>query len=138
MPVSERCQETLKAPATREVCEDFRAIRQRVMCSAWKIVEEEGRPFREAVRTSWDRRRTECSAVGVFSPERAEVEKAVELLDVGGMPVGAVSLMSDGRVEFCHRTMGCDVTEKPSPEAFYLAQAFFSSVYGYGIRPLSE
>ena len=138
MPVSERCQETLKSPATRETCEDFRAIRQRVMCSAWKIVEEEGRPFREAVRTSWDRRRTECSAVGVFSPERAEVEKAVELLDVGGMPVGTVSLMSDGRVAFCHREIGCDTSERPSPEAYYLAQAFFSGVYGCSIRPLEE
>jgi len=136
MPVSERCQTALKEPAAREVCLDFREIRRRVMCGAWKIMEEERRPFREAVRTSWDRRRTECAAVGVHSHEPAEVEKAVEMLDREGKTAGAVSLMSDGRVEFCHREIGCDISERPSPEAYYLAQAFFSSVYGYGIKPL--
>jgi hypothetical protein len=108
------------------------------MCGAWRIVEEEGRPFREAVRTSWDRALGECKQVGVHSPERTEVDKVVELLDRGGQLVGTVGLLNDGRVEFCHRDMGCDVTENPSPEAFYLAQAFFSGVYGCSIRPVPE
>ncbi len=136
MPVSERCQTTLKEPISREVCLDFREVRRRVMCGAWKITEEERRPFREAVRSSCERRRVECAAVGVFSPEPAGVEKTVEMLDREGKPVGTVSLMSDGRVAFCHRELGCDTSEHPSPEAYYLAQAFFSGVYGYGMRPL--
>ena len=136
MPVSARCETALKEPASHEVCLDFREIRRRVMCDAWNIMEEERRPFREAVRSSWSRRKAECAAVGVFSPEPVEVEKAVEMLDREGKPAGSVSLMSDGRVAFCHREIGCDTSEHPSPEAYYLAQAFFSGVYGYGMRPL--
>jgi hypothetical protein len=136
MPVSERCQATLKEPISRETCLDFRDIRRRVMCGAWKVMEDERRPFREAVRHSWDRRKVECTAVGVFSPEPTEVEKVVEMLDREGQLAGTVSLMSDGRVAFCHREIGCDTSEHPSPEAYYLAQAFFAGVYGYGMRPV--
>ena len=138
MPVSERCQAALKEPVSRDLCMDFRETRRRVMCGAWRIVEEEKRPFREAVKSSWERRKVECAAVGVFSPEPAMVEKAVEMVDGEGKSVGTVSLLSDGRVAFCHREIGCDTSEHPSPEAYYLAQAFFSGVYGYGMRRLEE
>jgi hypothetical protein len=136
LPVSERCQTALKEPVTREVCLDFREIRRRVMCDSWRRVEEERLPFREAVRRSWDRAMEDCRGAGVHSPEPAEVEKAVEMLDREGKPAGSISLMSDGRVAFCHREIGCDTSEHPSPEAYYLAQAFFSGVYGYGMKPL--
>ena len=136
MPVSERCQAALKESASREVCLSFREIRRRVMCDAWKIMEEEKRPFREAVSSSWDRAMEDCRGAGVHSPEPAGVEKAMEMLDREGKPAGSVSLLSDGRVAFCHREIGCDTTERPSPEAYYLAHAFFSGVYGYGMRPL--
>ena len=138
MPISERCQAGLKEPISREVCLSFREIRRRAMCGAWKIMEEEKRPFREAVMSSCGRRRVECAFVGVDSPEPVEVEKAVEMLDREGKPAGTVSLMSDGRVAFCHRELGCDTSEHPSPESYYLAQAFFSGVYGYGMRPLED
>jgi hypothetical protein len=136
MPISERCQAALKEPVTRDVCLSFGDVRRRVMCDAWRRVEEERVPFREAVRRSWDRTLEDCRGAGVHSPEPAGVEKAVEMLDREGKPVGSVSLLSDGRVAFCHREIGCDTTDRPSPEAYYLAQAFFSGVYGYGMRPL--
>jgi hypothetical protein len=66
------------------------------------------------------------------------VDRAVELLDSEGMRAGTISLMKDGTVEFCHRELGCDVTSKPQPTAYYLAQVFYSEVYGYGIRPIEE
>ncbi len=138
MTVSARCETALKEPASRETCLDFREVRRRVMCDAWRRVEEERVPFREAVRRSWDRAMEECRGAGVHSPEPVGVEKAVEMLDREGKPAGTVSLMSDGRVAFCHREIGCDTSEHPSPEAYYLAQAFFSGVYGYGMRPLEE
>ncbi len=136
MPTSERCHAALKEPVTIEVCVDFREVRRRVMCDAWRRVEEGSAPFREAIRLSWDRVLKDCREAGAHSPEPVEVEKAVEMLDREGKPAGSVSLMSDGRVAFCHREIGCDTTEHPSPEAYYLAQAFFSGVYGYGMRPL--
>ncbi len=136
MAISERCQTALKEPVSRETCLSFRDVRRRVMCDTWKRVEEEKIPFREAVRRSWDKALEDCRGAGVHSPEPVGVEKAVEMLDREGKPAGSISLMSDGRVAFCHREIGCDTSEHPSPEAYYLAQAFFSGVYGYGMRPL--
>lgn len=138
MPVSERCRASLEEPVTREICLDFRGVRRRVMCAAWRSMEEEKVPFREAVRRSWDQVLAGCREAGVHSPEPAGVEKAVEMVDKKGKSVGTITLHDDGRVSFCHEEIGCDTTEHASPEAYYLAQAFFSGVYGYGFRPALE
>lgn len=135
MPVSEHCELVLKQPATRETCLDFRGIRSRVTCGAWQIMEEEKRPFGEAVKSSWGRRKAECAAVGVFSPEPVEPKKAVDLVDPGtGEKKGVITLFEDGAVSVCVEKAPCYVTERPSPEIYYIAQAFYSGM-GYGVKP---
>jgi hypothetical protein len=133
-----RCVEVLARPLDKELCLDFREVRRRNMCRAWEILEKEKVTFKEAVKRSWDETLEGCRSAGVHSPAETEVDRAVELLDAEGNRAGTISLMKDGTVEFCHRELGCDVTSKPSPAAFYLAQAFFSEVHGFGIRPIEE
>jgi len=62
--VSEKCEIILKKPLTKDVCYDFRAIRQKVMCRAWQLMEERKLPFRDAVRTAWKEIKEECAKIG--------------------------------------------------------------------------
>ena len=61
MPISRKCERALEQPPA---CEDFKKIRRRVLCDAWRRVAEEGIPFREAVRRSWDQALDQCRGGG--------------------------------------------------------------------------
>jgi hypothetical protein len=134
-----RCGEVLATEISKETCQSFRAIRRRAMCRAWEIMEKEkisqlGPPLKRA----WAEAREQCNKLGVYSEEEPVVEKAVELVDKEGKRAGTISLMKDGHVEFCHRDIGCEVSQKPSPESYYLTEYFFSEVYGYQLKPMGE
>jgi len=62
-PISPKCEMILKEPPTKEECFDFRAIRARVMCRAWEIMEEERVPFREAITKAWKNTKEACAKV---------------------------------------------------------------------------
>ena len=134
-----RCGEVLVKEVSKETCRSFREIRRRAMCRAWEIMEKEkisqlGPPLKRA----WVEAREQCNKLGVYSEEEPVIEKAVELVDKEGKRAGTISLMKDGHVEFCHREIGCEVSQKPSPESYYLTEYFFSEVYGYQLKPMGE
>jgi hypothetical protein len=56
--VSAKCATVLGAPVP---CEDFRGIRRYVLCAAWRRMEEEKKPFKEAVREAWAEARKACA-----------------------------------------------------------------------------
>ena len=60
MAVSAHCMAVLSKLYSKELCMDFRAIRSRVMCSAWARMDEEHIPFRQAIREAWGDIRVEC------------------------------------------------------------------------------
>jgi len=138
-PVSPRCAELLGKPLEKETCQSFREVRRRNMCRAWEIMEKERIPqLGPALSKAWSESREQCAKVGVYSPEEPAIEKTVALIDKEGKKAGTISLMKDGYVEFCQRDIGCGVSDKPSPESYYLTEYFFSEVYGYGIKPTGE
>jgi len=61
--VSEKCEIVLKQPVTKDLCYDFRKIRQRVLCRAWELIEKEKIPFRDAIRKSWREIKEECARI---------------------------------------------------------------------------
>jgi len=62
--LSSRCELAVKTPISKEVCYDFRAVRQRVMCAAWSHMEKEKLPFSESVRRAWRETKEECIKAG--------------------------------------------------------------------------
>ena len=65
-PLSFKCMMILDEPVSRELCYDFRGIRRRVMCRAWKLMEDEKISFGEAVRRAWRETKKECALVGAI------------------------------------------------------------------------
>ncbi|MEO0090936.1 MAG: hypothetical protein ABIK75_07530 [candidate division WOR-3 bacterium] len=51
---------------------DFRAIRARVLCRAWEIMEKEKIGFAPAIKKSWQEHKIECTKLGASSPEPFE------------------------------------------------------------------
>lgn len=70
--ISLRCKTILEKPLTKEICEDFRAIRARVLCRAWEIMEKEKKGFGPAIRQAWQEHKIECTKLGASSPEPLE------------------------------------------------------------------
>lgn len=66
MAISPQCDTIIKAPMTRELAYDFRGIRARVMCYAWKFMEEKRIPFRDAIRQAWAKVKEEAAAIGAY------------------------------------------------------------------------
>ena len=68
--VSPHCERILKEfedlKHRDKICWDFREIRAVVMCLAWKKMEEEHMPFREAIRRAWDEVKIECAEAGAY------------------------------------------------------------------------
>ncbi len=138
MPVSAHCKDLLEKTVDKDACLDFRDTRARVMCQAWHIMDEEKVPFKEAVRSSWDRSKKDCAVVGMFSPEPVDPRLSVDIVDAEtGQRKGVISLMEDGHVSVCAEKAPCYMTEKPSPEIYYIAQAYYSGI-GYGVKPHEE
>jgi len=67
--VSPVCEAVLERGITRDVCLDFREIRRFVICKAWKIMEKEKVPFRDAIKRSWAGAKEECRKLHVFSSQ---------------------------------------------------------------------
>lgn len=63
--ISEKCIRVLAEPVTEETCKDFRAVRRRVMCRAWEIMEREEVGLGTAIRTAWAKTKEECLKAGV-------------------------------------------------------------------------
>jgi hypothetical protein len=63
MELSEKCAAVLAKPPTKEECYDFRAVRRRAICTAWKILEEEKIPFREAIKRGWAETKAKCREI---------------------------------------------------------------------------
>ena len=63
--VSGKC-ETILSPGwlTKDICYSFRDIRTYTMCAAWKILEEQRVPFREAMAQAWRQAKEECRKLG--------------------------------------------------------------------------
>lgn len=73
----------------------------------------------------------------------AEVEKAVELFKVGKPDKILLTLWKDGRVSSCYKkdtdVRCCYTTGEPTPELYYIWQAFFTEPvekFGYRVREL--
>ena len=62
--VSYKCKEVLERPITKDLCYDFRGIRQWVLCNTWKLMEEKRIPFAQAIRESWRQVKDKCIKVG--------------------------------------------------------------------------
>ena len=131
-----KCTEVLIVPVTKEVCQSFREMRRRAMCSAWEKMDRENIGLGPALKKAWGEQRAKCAQFGTYSEPEPAIEKSVELLDSKGKRAGTISLMKDGHVEFCERDIGCEVSAKPSPESYYLTEYFFSEVKGYKLNPL--
>jgi hypothetical protein len=63
MVISDKCEIVLSQPLTKDVCYDFRTIRQRTMCLAWKIMDEQKIPFRQAIKEAWRTVKEGCAKV---------------------------------------------------------------------------
>lgn len=61
--ISPHCAKILEQPISKDICYDFRAVRARVMCTAWQLMETEHIPFRTAISKAWDKIKDECSTV---------------------------------------------------------------------------
>ncbi|MEM2445746.1 MAG: hypothetical protein QW734_03725 [Candidatus Bathyarchaeia archaeon] len=70
--LSLRCKTILETPLTKDVCMDFRAIRARVLCRTWEIMEKEKIGFAPAIKKSWQEHKIECTKLGASSPEPFE------------------------------------------------------------------
>jgi len=64
--VSEKCDIVLKQDITKDLCFDFRRIRQWVLCKAWNIMEERKVRFAEAIREAWREAKSKCAEVSAI------------------------------------------------------------------------
>lgn len=62
--ISEKCKIVLSQPLAKDVCYDFKGIRQRVLCRTWQIFQEEKTSFSDAIRKAWREMKEECSKIG--------------------------------------------------------------------------
>jgi hypothetical protein len=58
--LSEKCTIVLSQPLSKDVCYDFRKIRQWVMCKTWDTMEKEKISFKSAIRKSWSEAKKVC------------------------------------------------------------------------------
>lgn len=65
-PISPVCLWAIKEPLTKSLCYDFRRIRRRVLCLAWKFLEEERIPFAEAIRRAWKKTKEDCAKISAI------------------------------------------------------------------------
>ena len=61
--VSEKCDIVLKQKITKDLCYDFRKIRQYVLCLAWDIMEKRKVRFADAIREAWREAKSKCAEV---------------------------------------------------------------------------
>jgi len=83
-----------------------------------------------------------CREAGIC-PQNVDAEKAVELYKPGKPNKILVTLWKDGRVTACYKKATdiqcCYTTSEPTPELYYIWQAFFTSPeekFGYRVREL--
>ena len=65
-PVSPKCERILGVTPSKEECFDFRAVRARVLCNAWALMEAEKVPFATAIKRAWDKVKSECAGVSAY------------------------------------------------------------------------
>lgn len=126
------CVEALTSPVDRELCHNFRGVRQRVMCRAWQM-EDEGVLFAEAISRAWDEVIRECRAIGA-SPSEAEkptkVKTALLIDRESGQQAGKI-ILADSELTVC---FGQDCTTTYGDKRlYYVAQAFFDRL-GYNVK----
>lgn len=126
------CAEALASPVDKELCHNFRGVRQRVMCRAWEM-EGEGIPFGEAISRAWDQVIEECRAIGASPSEEekpSRVKTAVLIDRESGNPAGKI-VLADEELTVCFG--GDCTTTHGDKRLYYIAQAFFDRL-GYGIK----
>lgn len=128
------CEEALRLGLDQEACHNFRAVRQWVMCSAWRK-EEEGVPFSEAVSQAWDEAVELCRlAGGSPSPEeKPALQKVTRLLDPEtGERIGKI-VLADNELSICFGDDCVTSKVKDGLRAYYLAVTFYNEA-GYPIE----
>lgn len=55
---------TIVEDLTKEICNDFRAIRSAVMRRAWELMDTEKIPFRNAIKRAWNEVKKQCFKLG--------------------------------------------------------------------------
>jgi hypothetical protein len=81
-------------------CDDFRAVRQVVMCKVWHQppTPEEPGGFTRAVNQAWDEVQAYCAAAPKPTPVQSWLVK-----DESGQKVGAVTAYTTGEIDICYK-----------------------------------
>jgi len=64
--VSGKCSAILEKAITKDLCFDFRGIRQWVMCRAWELWEKERIRFGDAIGRAWSEIKDKCRGAGAY------------------------------------------------------------------------
>lgn len=130
---SQNCSEALAREATKELCSNFRGIRQRVMCQAWREADK-GAPYGEAIRKAWREAVETCRSLGsnpALGPEPQKIKMSYLKDPETGQRVGKIVLTDDREVTLC--LAGDCSTTRGGKRIYYLAQHLFDQL-GYGIE----
>lgn len=81
-------------------CDDFRAVRQVVMCKVWHEppTPEEPGGFTRAVNQAWDEVQAYCATAHKPEPVQSWLIK-----DESGQKVGAVTAYTTGEIDICYK-----------------------------------
>ena len=100
------CPTVLSVPITRPRCEDFRALRQWVLCRAHRLIMEPpaGKPlgFSAALKQAWAEAKLQCAQIGARAEEEPGEARAMLVVPAGTeRPIGSVTLDKKGVVGLC-------------------------------------
>lgn len=59
----EDCEAALEEGLNRETCQDFEGLRQWVLCKTWRLVEDDGMSFEEAIEEAWNMAEDKCENI---------------------------------------------------------------------------
>jgi len=146
-PMYGSCEEALRAlegpgglPA--EVCEDFRAIRQVVLCHAWH--RGDPRDFEQAVEQGWEAVQASCAGkggtaldTGLVEPELARRPVVTYRLVEDGREIGKVVVQSNQEIDICSRGQ-CATHFTPPDDAATVVAAMLDILPRVGVQMEQE
>lgn len=141
------CEEALRAlegpgglPA--DVCHDFRAVRQVVLCHAWH--RGDPRNFEQAVEKAWEAVQRSCESkggtaltMGLVEPELARRPIATYRVMEDGRELGKVVVQSNQEIDICTRGQ-CATHFTPPDDAATVVAAMLDILPRFGVQMEQE
>lgn len=124
-----------------EVCEDFRAIRQVVLCHAWH--RGDPRHWEQSVEAGWDAAQRACEGrrtvldTGLVEPDRLRRPLATYRLQRDGEEIARVIVQSNQEIDICTRDQ-CATHFTPPDDAATVVAAMLDILPRVGVQMEQE